>query len=647
MLTLAIALGSFFLYLAAYHTYGRYLARRIFRLDPEASVPSASLEDGADYVPTAREVVFGHHFTSIAGTGPIVGPALAVIWGWVPALLWVLFGSILIGAVHDFGALVVSMRNRGQTVGDIAGRVLSRRARLLFLAVLFLALSIVLAIFGLVIANVWDLYPSSIFPCLVQIPIAIVIGVFLHRRGVHLFLPSLLALGIMYLAIIFGDAGFLGAFNEALGGQPGILGDGIPIIAWVMILLLYSYFASVLPVWTLLQPRDFINSLQLISALVLIVAGLAVAALAGAPSPDGGRVALEIVAPRFRPAPEGAPWIFPFLFITIACGAVSGFHCLVSSGTSSKQIKCESDAQLVGFGAMLTEGFLAILVILACVAGLGLGARGLDGELLTGAAAYDARYASWTAAQGLGAKLGAFVEGAANFLKALGLGPRFTVALMGVFVASFAATTLDTACRLQRYVVQELASTFAPRVSASALAAEAYDFDDARPGVNRHTGRAAGRRPHNRNPLVWLTNKHGATIFAVTVAGVLAAVPAPGKGLGSGGLILWPLFGATNQLLAGLAFLVVAFWLWRRTLPVWFIVPPAVFMLVLPGIAMSLNIASHARHGDWHLVLIGAATVALEAWIIIEALNAWPRARGVLEPADSRSLSLPEGGRSC
>ncbi len=624
MQTLAIALGALVLYLVAYHTYGRFLARKIFKLDPSARVPSIEMEDGNDYVPTRKGIIFGHHFTSIAGTGPIVGPALAVIWGWVPALLWVLFGSILIGAVHDFGALVVSIRNRGQTVGDIAGRVLSKRTRLLFLSVLFLSLTIVLAIFGLVIASVWDLYPQSIFPCLIQIPLAVLIGVYLHRRGVNILIPSIITLGLMYLTIFYGNVGVLGAFNELLGGEPGVI-DGIPTIAWVAILLLYSYIASVLPVWTLLQPRDFINSLQLISALGLIVIGLAVAGLiGGAPmTPGGERQSLEIVAPAFQATPEGAPWIFPFLFITIACGAISGFHCLVSSGTSSKQVKCESDAQFVGYGSMLTEGFLATLVILACVAGLGLGAKGADGTLL-GSAAYDARYGSWAAAGGLGAKVGAFVEGSANFLKALGLSGPFAIALMGVFVASFAATTLDTACRLQRYVVQELASTFVPRKL---------------PAPSSH-------------PLSILTNKHGATIFAIILAGALAALPPPGadwtlNSAGKGGLILWPLFGATNQLLAGLAFLVITFWLWRRALPVWFIIPPTILMLVLPGIAMGIKVCEFFQNSQILLAVLGLSTIALQLWIIFEAVTAWPRVRGVMEDLSGSTESLPKGGRSC
>lgn len=173
MTTLLIALGAMVGYVIAYHTYGRWLARKIFSLNPAASVPSIELNDDRDFVPTDKSVLFGHHFTSIAGTGPIVGPAIAVMWGWLPALVWVLLGSILVGAVHDFGSLVVSMRSQGQTVGDVAGRVLNKRVRVLFLLVLFMALTIVLAIFGLVIASVFKQYPSAIFPCLVQIPIAL------------------------------------------------------------------------------------------------------------------------------------------------------------------------------------------------------------------------------------------------------------------------------------------------------------------------------------------------------------------------------------------------------------------------------------------------------------------------------------------
>ena len=366
MITLIIALLSGLGFFVAYNTYGRWLGSKIFRLSANAICPSERLKDGVDFVPTNKSIVFGHHFTSIAGTGPIVGPAIAIMWGWVPALLWVVLGSIFIGAVHDFGALVVSLRNNGQTVGDIAGRVLNKRVRMLFLLTLFMALTVVLAIFGLVIAAVFKQYPAAIFPCIIQIPIALVIGVLLHRKGIDLLLPSAIALVIMYITVIYGDSGLLKSFNASMASWP--------IWTWVIVLLGYSYVASVLPVWTLLQPRDYINSLQLISALALIMLGLIVAAFSGF-TPEGSTSpqSLEFVAPAFQLKPEGAPMIFPFLFITIACGAISGFHCLVSSGTSSKQLKNEPDARFVGYGGMLTEGFLATIVIIACGAGLGLG----------------------------------------------------------------------------------------------------------------------------------------------------------------------------------------------------------------------------------------------------------------------------------
>ncbi len=591
MLPFLIALGSLLLYLVAYHTYGRWLARRFFKLDDRALVPSRQLEDGQDFVPTRRSILFGHHFTSIAGTGPIVGPALAVIWGWLPALIWVLLGSIFMGAVHDLGALVVSMRNRGQTIGEVAGRLINPRVKILFLLILFLALTIILAIFGLVIASIFDMYPASVLPVWIAMPVAIAVGFLIYKKGVSPHLPAFVALVIMVSAAV------LAAQFDVLQFEIPSFALGpfqiSPIVSWSLALFVYCYFASVLPVWVLLQPRDYVNSYQLILGLLLLVCGIGAATFLT----DGGA---PLVAPAVQLHASGAPPIMPFLFVTIACGAISGFHCLVSSGTSSKQIARETDAQFIGYGSMLTEGFLAVLVILACCAGLGMTHAESAEGILTGQDAWLSRYESWDAAKGLGAKVGAFVEGAANFVAALGIPVKVAIALMAVLVASFAATTLDTATRLQRYVIQELAATV--RV-----------------------------RP--------LTTKHGATLLAVIVAALVAAVPPPGQtwatGMGRGGLILWPIFGATNQLLAGLALLVVAFYLARRNMPTWFIAIPCAAMFLVPFSAMIYQVFSPGgwlSTAQYHLVITGLLILALQCWMFAEAVKLWPKVRGILEP---------------
>ena len=287
-----------------------------------------------------------------------------------------------------------------------------------------------------------------------QVPIAMGIGLVLHRKGAHLLLPSIIALSLMYLTVWFGagcpgtawEGGMLGEWVRAINAHL----QGWPIWLWTAVLLLYCYAASVMPVWILLQPRDYINSLQLISTLGLIMAALVVAGTMGV---NGQPVVMA--APAVQWQPLNAPPMWPVLFIAFACGAISGFHCLVSSGTSSKQIRSESDAQFVGYGSMLMEGFLAVLVILAVSAGIGLGwpnqFPGLKGAELWGTVYHD-----FKSAGGLSTTIGAFVVGCANFLEGIGVDRTMAKAIMGVLVASFAGTTLDTATRLQRYVMQEL-----------------------------------------------------------------------------------------------------------------------------------------------------------------------------------------------
>ena len=346
--SILIVVAAFVGYLVAYHTYGRYLSRKVFGLSSDNTTPSRELSDGVDFVPTRKQVIFGHHFTSIAGTGPIVGPAIGIIWGWVPALLWVFLGSIFMGAVHDLGALVISLRHKGRTMADITGMVMNRHLKIMFFIIVFLALLIVIAIFGLVIAVLFDLYPQAVFPVWMEIPIALVLGRAISRGRINLTGATVVAVAAMYVTVVLGH--YVPLQMPAIAGIPA---TGV----WTVLLLVYAYIASTLPVTTLLQPRDYINAWQLFIALGLLVLGV----FAAAPA---------MVAPAFHLSPEGAPPWMPFLFITIACGAISGFHCLVSSGTSSKQVSSEPDARFVGYGSMLTEVFLATIVLIACGAGL-------------------------------------------------------------------------------------------------------------------------------------------------------------------------------------------------------------------------------------------------------------------------------------
>lgn len=432
---LLLIVVTFVGYLVAYHTYGRYLARRVFRIDPDRPVPAHALADGVDYVPTRKGIVFGHHFTSIAGTGPIVGPAIAVIWGWLPALLWVLVGSIVMGAVHDFGSLVVSLRHEGKSISEIVARYVNPRARMVCFLVVFLVVTIVIAVFAMFIGVLFANFPASVFPIWIQIPIAVALGHLVYKRGGNVALLTGVAVALMYITIWAGQ--FL---PFKLGEVAGIPPTGV----WTLILLAYAFVASTLPVTTLLQPRDYLNAWQLVLVMGLLLVGAVTAAATGA---------LHMVAPAVAQAPADAPPLWPFLFVTVACGAISGFHSLVASGTSSKQVASERDALFVGYGSMLLEGALAALVIVAVAGGIGMlspdgGASGFD--------AWKLRYMSWKGA-GDGA-LGAAVLGGANLMGALGIPVALGTVVMGVFIVSFAGTTLDTATRIQRYAVSEIAA---------------------------------------------------------------------------------------------------------------------------------------------------------------------------------------------
>jgi carbon starvation protein len=546
----------FIIFALGYHFYSGFLSRRIFDLREDEPVPAREFEDGVDYLPTKLHVLWGHHFASIAGAAPIVGPAIAVIWGWVPALLWVSIGTVSMGAAHDFSALVISARHRGRSIGDVAGQVVGPRVRTLFLVIISLLIWVVLAVFAYIIATLFRSTPSSIFPINIQIVVAMILGVLVYRRGFSMFVPSLVCYVLLLVSIYYG-----GAVAEAFP----LLAE-IEVSTWVCLLLLYSFVASVLPVWLLLQPRDYINSHQLVTGLVVLSAGLLV-------------LQPRIVAPAFNLEPQGAPPLIPFLFVTIACGAISGFHGLVSSGTTSKQLSRMTDARPIGYGAMLAEGFLGLMAVLAATAGF------------SDSSEWWSHYSSWGAANGLAAKLDAFVSGGASFVAALGIPFETARTFMAVMVIAFAATSLDTGARIQRLVLAELG--------------DAYSI---KPLSNRYLAGAFGAG--------------SALLLAITQGG------------GQGGLALWPLFGTTNQLVAGVTLLIVSIWLKRQGRPYLYTLVPMVVVAVATAWAMVGNLIEYYAHFEdlWLVSLSGTLILALDVWILLEGFRA-------LRSAESPTLS--------
>ena len=536
---------TFAAFLLGYRYYSRFLADRVFAIRPDEPVPAREQQDGVDFVPTRLGILWGHHYTSIAGAAPIVGPALAVIWGWLPALLWVTVGTVMMGAVHDFSALVLSAREKGRSVGDLAGVILNERARTLFLLIISLLIWIVLAVFAFIIATLFVAYPGAILPINVQILVALVLGWLVHRRGRPALVPSLVAYAGLLVCVFYGDA-FVAAFPAVAS---------LTVLEWVWILLAYCFVASVLPVWLLLQPRDYINSHQLVTALVLLSLGLLV-------------LQPTVRAPALNLNPEGAPSMLPFLFITIACGAISGFHGLVSSGTTSKQLARMPDARPIGYGGMLGEGALGLLAVLATTAGF------------SSRAAWNEHYASWSAAEGLSAKLGAFVSGGATFVNSVGIPFAAAETFMAVVVVAFAATSLDTGARIQRLVMGEL-------------------------------GEAYGIAP--------LRNRYVASATGIGLALLLALT----QGGGKGGLILWPLFGSTNQLLAAVTLLLVSTWLRRQGKPAIYTLVPMVFVSIVTVVAMTEELWSYASQERWLLVLLGGLILSCALFVLFEGIRAF------------------------
>jgi carbon starvation protein len=559
MTVLAILVVAAALLGLAYRFYGSLLARRVMQLDDSRPTPAHTMRDDRDYVPTHPAVLFGHHFASISGLGPLLGPAIAVIWGWLPALIWILLGSIFVGAVHDIGCLFTSIRHKARSIGDITEEVMSHRARVLFLLFAIFAMSLAMGVFVLNIAQLFSPgeggaesghVPEAVLPSLMLIVIAITAGILRYRFNFDLLPLTIVgvaaSLFFVWLGTIFPLSGIGGiAFTPSL---------------WTYALMVYAYLASVLPVWLLLQPRDYINSFQLFLGMGLLFVGVLIGGLSGN---------LRLAAPAVNFHAENLPPIFPMLFITVACGAVSGFHSLVASGTTSKQLDRESHALPVAYGGMLTEGLLATLALLGVAAGFT-------------AVEWAQNYADWKLA---GAKaLSNFVHGAGFFVAQTGVPHNLAKVFVATVAIGFALTTLDTATRLIRYNIQELGTAFR---------------------------------------LKPITNPYIATGIAVLLIGFFALlkIPDPVTGqLKPAGTILWALFGTSNQLLAGLALLVVTLYLRSLGRPTVFTAAPMGFMLVVTISALLLSIRNFFLQANWFLLGFSCLILALAIWLLVEAV---------------------------
>lgn len=533
MLGLSVLLTSL-VFVIAYFKYGKFLMRH-FEVDNKNPTPSHTLSDGLDYVPAHLPVLFGHHFSSIAGAGPVVGPIIAgLAFGWGPAWLWIVIGAIFFGGVHDFSALIASIRHRGRSIAEMANIYMSRRAYLLTLAFIWLAMIYVLIVFIDLTTATFKADGGVATSSLLFIALAIGFGLALYRLKMPLPWASIIFVSLLFFSVWLGQ-------QIPLNNIPALMGD--PAKTWAVVLIIYCFIASVTPVWILLQPRDYLSSYLLYSSVLAGFLGLLF----------GGFSVNYPVFVTWNAASIGP--LFPLLFITVACGAISGFHSIVASGTSAKQLNRETDARLVGYGAMLLEGLVGIIALSTVV--------------------------MVTKDNPLTAKppLAIYAAGMARFLSVFGLPEKLGASFGLLALSTFILTTLDTATRLARYIFQEF-----------------FNLHDKK---SRYLSTAV-------------------TLVLPAIFALINIRDASGQVIPAW-KIIWPVFGATNQLLAGLAMLVVCVWFKKRGRANWFIVWPMIFMLVVTLWALGLLIWQYKLANI--IGLIAAILFALAVLLVTEAIK--------------------------
>ncbi len=553
---------------AGYMVYSKYLARRVYKLNNAFVTPAHELKDGVDYVPTNKFILWGHHFTSVAGAAPIVGPAIAVIWGWGPAFLWVTLGTVFFAGMHDFGALWASTRNKGRSIGALSARYIGKRGANLFLVVIFLLLLMVIAAFAVVIKNLLISTPAAVIPTWGAIVVALLVGVAVYRLRWPLLPVTIVGVVALYALIVVGDRVPVVLPESILGMTPATF--------WIVVLFVYGAIASLLPVWVLLQPRDYINGVQLFVGLILLFGSVLLATLFSATPP-------EIVAPAINmDVPAGTPSMVPLLFVTIACGAISGFHGMVASGTSSKQLDKEEDARFVGYFGAVGEGLLSLGTILAVIGGI------------KSVAEWNEIYSSF----GTGG-VDAFVQGGATLMQnGIGLPASLSATVLATMAVLFAATTMDTGMRLLRFVVQEAGEAFKVTI---------------------------GKIP--------------ATLIVVVVG--LGLTFSQGLG-GEGGLRIWPLFGTTNQLMASLTLSIIAIMLIRKGRNPLAALIPLVIVFVMSFWAALEQLGSFAEPGntDWLLFILDVIIIVASVWVAVEAFIAMRKAKNAPPEHENEDAEL-------
>jgi len=533
LVLMAIAIIAFFI---AYKTYGTFLAKEL-ELDDSRITPAHTMNDGVDYVPAKAPVLLGHHFASIAGAAPIIGPVTAALFGWIPAFLWIVLGGIFFGAVHDFTSIVASIRHKGKSIGVIIEKNMGDTGKKLFNIFAWLTLVLVIAAFANVVANTFVAVPEAGTASLLFIAIAVFYGFVVYRNNFPVIIGTVIGVALLFLAIWVGVM-----FPLALSKE-----------AWIMLMLAYVVVASLAPVWILLQPRDYLNSFLLYGLI------------------GGAVIGLFIYNPTVELTAYGGfntklGWMFPVLFVTVACGAISGFHSLVASGTTAKQIDKESDAKFIGYGGMLIESTLAVVALITAI--------------MLSQVDYNAFMVA-EAGKAAPGPVALFSTGVAGFLEKLGIpfttGKTFT----SLVVSAFALTTLDTATRLGRYVFQEYFEKAAAAKGKSESAMTKF----------------------GTNPIV-------ATLVTVVVSGWMA--------MGSYSAI-WPVFGAANQLLAALALLAVSVWLAKLGKKNGYVKYPMFFMFAVTLTALGQLIYKNVIGGQ---ILLSVVAIALFILAVILAIFA-------------------------